>query len=327
MSTHRAEVVPVTLEPHPNADALSLVRVFGYTVCARTADWQGVDRAAYLPVDSVVPDAPEYAFLAGHRRIKAKRLRGIYSEGLLVPAPANAQIGDDVTEALGITFYDPDTYRQERGAFIAADTAPEPPGGLAPKYTDIENIKRYGSMLDPGEPVVATEKIHGANFRATYREGALHVGTRGRWLKPDVPGEGSMWWNLALKHALETKLSRHPGVILYGEAFGQVQDLKYGAGPGEVSLAAFDLWREGGYLDYVEFEAICEDLEIPTAPMVYSGPFDLDQLRADAEHDSLIGGGIREGLVVRPIRERRHEHNGRVILKLISERYRLRKGA
>jgi len=40
LSTHRVEVVPVSLEKHPNADALSVVRVFGYSVCVRTEDWQ-----------------------------------------------------------------------------------------------------------------------------------------------------------------------------------------------------------------------------------------------------------------------------------------------
>ena len=36
-STHRVEIVPVNLEPHPNADTLSIVRVFdGYTCVVRT---------------------------------------------------------------------------------------------------------------------------------------------------------------------------------------------------------------------------------------------------------------------------------------------------
>jgi hypothetical protein len=49
-STHRVEIVPVNLEPHPNADTLSIVRVFdGYTCVVRTADWEGVPFAAYIP--------------------------------------------------------------------------------------------------------------------------------------------------------------------------------------------------------------------------------------------------------------------------------------
>ena len=88
MSDHRCEVVPVVLEKHPNADSLSVVKVFdGYTVCVRTADWEGVDKGVYIPPDSVVPDTEQFKFLEGHLRIKAKKLRGINSYGMLVPVP------------------------------------------------------------------------------------------------------------------------------------------------------------------------------------------------------------------------------------------------
>src|SRR5438128_12699518 len=106
-STHRVEVVPVKLRRHENADSLSIVDIFGYTVCVRTADWKDGDFGAYIPPDSVVPDTPEFAFLAGKTRIKAKRLRGVVSFGLLMPAPPGGKIGDDVAELMGVTHYEP----------------------------------------------------------------------------------------------------------------------------------------------------------------------------------------------------------------------------
>lgn len=104
-STHRVEVVPVVLEPHPNADTLSVVHVWNYTVVVRTEDWLGKDRGAYIPPDSVVPRNEMFAFLGEKTRIGAKRLRGILSYGLLVPAPDGAQIGEDVAERIGVTHY------------------------------------------------------------------------------------------------------------------------------------------------------------------------------------------------------------------------------
>ena len=329
MSTHRVEVVPIELDPHPNADSLSLVHVFGYTCCVKTSDWIGKTLAAYIPVDSVVPDKLEYAFLSGHRRIKARRLRGIYSEGLLMPAPEGAKVGDDVTEAMGVTFYNPDTFKESGCVSTAADTAPEPPGPIAPKYTDIENVKRYGFLFEDGEEVIATEKIHGANLRATYRDGVLHMGSRTRWVKDtfgEVKGDGSMWWRVARAAELERKLSKLPGAVLYGEVFGAVQDLRYGAKNGELFLRAFDIWMDGRYLDYEEMDGRCQELGIPVAPVIYCGPLGMGILRELAENDSHFGG-IREGLVIRPRQERLHPRHGRVILKLISERYRLRKDA
>ncbi len=84
ISTHKIEVVPIHLKPHPNADSLSLAHVFDHYVCAvRTEDWKDRVLGVYCPPDSVMPDLPEYAFLKGQFRIKAKKLRGVVSQGLL----------------------------------------------------------------------------------------------------------------------------------------------------------------------------------------------------------------------------------------------------
>lgn len=37
MSIFKVEIVSIKLEPHPNADTLSVVKVFDYRVCVRTA--------------------------------------------------------------------------------------------------------------------------------------------------------------------------------------------------------------------------------------------------------------------------------------------------
>ena len=108
LSTHKVEVVPVELELHPNADTLSIVKVFGYTAVVKTEQWKDHRVGAYIPPDSVVPDSPEYAFLNGHFRIKARRYGGVMSQGLLMPVPlGDFQVGDDVAEVMGVTHYVP----------------------------------------------------------------------------------------------------------------------------------------------------------------------------------------------------------------------------
>jgi hypothetical protein len=165
-STHRVEVVPVVLEKHPDADTLSVVRVFGYTVCVRTADWEGRTVGAYIPPDSVVPDTPEYAFLGENRRIKVRRLRGVVSMGLLVPAPEGAKIGDDVAERLGIGHYEPPL------SFKTGGDVEEAPAGYRPVY-DVDTWYRYKQLLRPGEEVRVTEKIHGASGRWVFQDGRM----------------------------------------------------------------------------------------------------------------------------------------------------------
>ena len=73
VDTHRVEVVPVVLEKHPDADSLSVVRVYNFTVVVRTADWEGVGLGAYVQPDSVLPDKLEYRFLKETGNLKRER--------------------------------------------------------------------------------------------------------------------------------------------------------------------------------------------------------------------------------------------------------------
>src|SRR5438046_3480508 len=110
-STHKVEVVRIErIEKHENADTLGIVNVFGgYPCCVRLGDFKEGDLAAYIPPESVCPATEPFAFLGDHRRIKVKRLRGVYSLGLLIHAPAGSKEGDDVAAALGVTHYEPPT--------------------------------------------------------------------------------------------------------------------------------------------------------------------------------------------------------------------------
>ena len=73
VDTHKVEVVPVVMEKHPNADKLSVVRVYNFTCVVNTADWEGVTQAAYVQPDSVMPDKPEYRFLKETGNLRKER--------------------------------------------------------------------------------------------------------------------------------------------------------------------------------------------------------------------------------------------------------------
>jgi RNA ligase (TIGR02306 family) len=346
VSTFACEVVPVELTPHANAEKLSIVRVYGSDVVVRTEDWLGRDRGVHVPVDAVVPvDRPEFAFLAAESkdgktcRIKARRLRGVFSMGMLVPAPVWVpipdkpggsyvpNIGDDLSHHFGVTKYEePEVIHHHRSGFpmLGSHDQAEEPGGLpVPRYTDIEHVRRHGEAFYPGELVVVTEKIHGANARYTYRDGRIHTGSRKQWKTLDV---ASAWYR-ALTVPMLRLCGENSPLVLYGEVFGQgVQDLAYGSA--EPRFVAFDLYdpRAECYLDFAEFRAICLSYSVPMAPILYAGAYDADAVAVLAERDSEVAGNgqISEGVVVRPMFERRTHALGRVVLKRPGERYYLR---
>lgn len=61
----------------------------------------------------------------------------------------------------------------------------------------------------------------------------------------------------------------------------------------------------------------------------YAEPYDFDRVCALAEGKSVVPGAkhVREGVVVRPVKERQHRNTGRVVLKWVGVGYLDRKVA
>jgi RNA ligase (TIGR02306 family) len=318
MATFRVEVVPVSLEKHPNADSLSVVKVFdGYTVCVRTADWEGKDRGAYIPPDSVVPDTEQFAFLEGKVKIKAKRLRGIESYGMLVPAPEGAEIGDDVAEKLGIVHYEPELSSVVNAA-MGNHESPPPMRGV---IYDIESWQKYRNVFQEGEEVVITEKIHGMNSRFTYQDGKMYAGSRNHWVKE---GDNVFWRLLDLVPWIKVFCQLNPNVILYGEIFGAVQKgYNYGLNQKvPYGFRAFDVYADGRFLNYDD--ALGGAKSDFLVPVLYRGPYSHEVVEKLMNGESTLPGAahIREGVVIKPVIERFSDRlHGRLILKAVSIDY------
>lgn len=318
MSEWKVQVVKVgPLSKHPNADRLMLTKVFDYPVITAVGELQEGDTAIYVPVDSVVPtDDPRWTFLQGHLRVKAKKLRGIFSCGLLTKAEPGMAVDEIVADRLRIVKYEP----------------PEPAttGGEAekcpfewPKYTDLESIRRYPDVLTEGEEVVLTEKVHGTSARYAWKDGRLWVGSH-KEIKRE--SKESAYWKAAVQLDLAKRLETVEGIAIYGEVYGWIQDLRYGHTAGKVSLVLFDAMDLSTlrYLNVDDFLALAKKLELPTVPALYRGPWKQD-LRTLAEGKTLLGADhVREGFVVRPVKERFDDRVQRVVLKYHGEGYLLK---
>jgi RNA ligase (TIGR02306 family) len=330
MSEWKVEVVRLgPIVKHPNADTLGITEVHGgYPVIVRLGEYSEGDLAVYVPIDSIVPDTEAWSFLNGHRRIKAKRLRGVFSMGLLTKIPGGVEWveGQDVDAEMAIEKYEPEAERQGGAHFRGPCLDDEPDPGIAPVYTDLEGWRKWKSAIADGEDVVCTEKIHGANARYVFSGDRLWIGSRTRWKKLDA---GTHWNQAAVACDLATKLATVPDVCIYGEVYGQVQDLKYGVTSG-VRFRMFDALdcKTRRYFDHDDMLSLARSLGIDTAPELYRGPWGPDVL-ALAEGTSTLPGAAhtREGFVVKPLRERFDLRLGRVILKVVGEGYMLRKEA
>ena len=205
MANFAVKVVEIErpLEDHPNADRLSLVKIAGYTcISMKNEDgshvYQPGDLVVYVPEAAIVPeyllkpgfwnDEEGHGMLDGVNfdRVKARRLRGIYSQGILFPTVYDGMVingvaqrgqtlrneageqrmveaGDDVGEFLGITKYQPPIPEDLLGDVIdlMGDTM---------SY-DFESVQSIPDLFTPGEEVVATEKLNGTNMQIGYVPG------------------------------------------------------------------------------------------------------------------------------------------------------------
>ncbi len=123
---------------------------------------------------------------------------------------------------------------------------------------------------------------------------------------------------------------QYGGINLLGETFGQgVQDLHYGQK--KPTFRVFDIYvgmyPSGRYLDENDLEDVRNQIGLDRVPSFGTCLFSLDQVLALRDGmDTISGLNIREGVVVRPVVERRDLSLGRVQLKFVSPDYKLRKG-
>ena len=315
MSIHEVPVVKLKqIIKHPNADALGIVEVFGWTCCIRLGDFKEGDLIAYIPPDYVCPNTIDYEFLGEKKRIKVRKLRGIISQGLIVKAPEGSKEGDNVIDILGIKRYEPPTEVKTSGE------TEKPPSLWVPVY-DVESFNRYPYIIEEGEEVVISEKLHGANSRFIYHDNKMYAGSRTEWKRMD---DKILWWACIKQNPIIEEFCRaNPNTILFGEVFGQVQDLRYGSARGQYFFAAFDNLEGNKWLPFQEFYEKAISYKITAVPILYIGKFSVKMARELAEGDSSWPGAnhLREGVVIKPLEERTSPEIGRVQLKIVSNRY------
>lgn len=355
MSEFECPVVKIkAVIPVPKSDNLEMTEVFEAPVIFRKGQLKVGDLAVYIPVESVVPmNEPQFQGLGiktekNLYRVKAVRLRGTYSEGLLVPytqTDGSVALGKDMAPAWGITKY------EEPEVQVKVGTQQEKDLAIVPRY-GVEQLVRHRHLIEEGQQVVVTEKVHGCSGRYMYGKDPhgvtrLNVGSHNTWRRPVYKGKfiplkrfinrlfgndtifdltpinTDEWWTIAKNLKLESKLSRMPNMVFYGEVYGKVQDLKYGLSEG-VDFRVFDIYDTASKTwlrpELVEYH--CQALDLKTVPVLYSGPYSkevVDPLRTGMS--VLDSNTIREGIVVKPA----FNKGKHVALKLVSEKYKLRK--
>ena len=355
MSTLKVEVKAIDeIMPHPNADKLELARFSGWTCVVGKGVYKAGDKVVYFPIDSVLPhDVESKIFPPGSKvklnnsRVRTIKLRGAISQGLAAN-PAlfgleNTPVGTDVTTLLKVTKFEPEIRPGYGNLYVA--TSKKTTNTNFKKYTDLENVKNYTEVFTPDDFVVATEKIHGTNFRCGYvrRETTNPVlrfleliglrskyefvyGSRNMQLSvkalDEAPETQNVYARIVNQYELQDTLQ--DGEVIYGEIYGDKiqKNYNYGCEPGVQKLAVFDLQKDGKYQSVDQLACFLVDSGLPGTPELYRGFYDYEKLKALTLGNSVLAPEqkVREGLVVRPLIEE-DVYMRRKILKFISDEY------
>src|SRR5262249_43103309 len=180
----------------------------GWRVCAGLGQFSPGDLCVYVPPDSVLPPelsdrlcvtrylSPLPANNDGVRppggRVRVARLRGEPSYGLIMNVDdPTLTAGTDVAALYGITKFEPPP--------VFDDGESERAHPAFHHYTDVENYRTFPDLIEPGEEVTFTEKLHGMNCRlGLIRDGDEWVFTAGshnqRRKELDKKGRVSRFW-------------------------------------------------------------------------------------------------------------------------------------
>jgi RNA ligase (TIGR02306 family) len=186
------------LRPIEGADMIELAELDGWTSVVKKGDFQVGDLVCYAEIDSFLPDGnSSWQFLVdkssrvfegqrGHL-LRSVRLRGCLSQGLVLPLTAHAaikdandaNIGEDVTELLGIKKWEP-----EIPACLAGLVKGNFPGFI-PK-TDQERCNNLLAEIfvdNAASQYEVTTKLDGTSCTIYRRDGELGVCSRNLELK------------------------------------------------------------------------------------------------------------------------------------------------
>jgi len=165
------------LKPIEGADLIEIAVVDGWNCVIKKGDFEVRQMCIYFEIDSFLPIHPVFEFLRKNSykkmddkegfRLKTIKLKGVYSQGLLVPIKTLVDCGllkersfyvsEDLTQELGIKLYEPSVPTQLSGSVK----------GNFPSFlikTDEERVQNleYHKLLQ--QEYYVTEKLDGSSI-------------------------------------------------------------------------------------------------------------------------------------------------------------------
>ena len=279
----------------PGADNIEQAVIGGWNCIVKKGEYKSGDFVAIATTDAVIPQELSDAmnvtnYLRKGGRVRTVKLRGVYSECLVIPKQFlpigyNAP-GKDLMEALNIYKYEPPVKQIQLASGKKIKYKENPNFHI---YYKFPNLKNVVGMFTKDDDVQITRKIHGTNARyGIVKKSKLSLWDKVKkffrladeWINyeyvygshnvekgSDSQGFYStdVWREVADKYGIKERLWNYvkqqhiedlgSGFVIYGEIYGAGIQKNYDYGLNELEFAGFDVTIDGKYCTthYSEF--------------------------------------------------------------------------
>jgi RNA ligase (TIGR02306 family) len=339
------------IKPIEGADNIELAVVGGWNAITKKGEYAVGDKVVVATTDAVIPEALSELmgvtnYLRKGQRVRTVKLRGVYSECLLIPfkylAPKalenNVKEGDDMMEILGVVKYEPPVRQIQLASGRKFKYHQNPNFGV---YYKFPNLKNVAGMFTSEDHVEITRKIHGTNARYGIVKKTklsmwdkvkkfLHIADE--WVEyeyvygshnvekgSDSQGFYStdVWRTVAEKYKIKEALWNFArdhkeigsGIILYGEIYGAGIQKNYDYGLKDMEFAGFDLVVDGAYEPVISSRLVIKNwLQLPYVEVLHKGLWSQEIQDRFVFNNFIPGTKVpHEGIVIKHISGERNK--------------------
>ncbi|ETO98824.1 putative RNA ligase [Lachnoanaerobaculum sp. MSX33] len=303
------------ITPIEGAEKIECVHVLGWQCVANKGQFGIGDKCVYMEVDSFLPVCERFEFLRASSfkeneimgagfRLKTMKFRGQISQGLVQPLEilpeGKYEIGDDVTELLGIRKWEIEERVSNDGTVIA-----EFPSEIS--KTDELRVQSYPELIEEFKSVKGyyiSTKMDGCSV-TMYKSGD-HFGVCGRNYEYADDDKCDMW-KYAHEHRIEERLKENnlDDIAIQGEFCGPgIQKNRLNLKTPEWYVFTITDMKTNTRFSMYKTEEICKLLGLNMVPVEeveeefkYKSVDELLE-RAKGKYTS---GKNKEGIVIRPV--------------------------
>ena len=325
------------------ADNIEQAVIGGWNTIVKKGTHQAGQLVIVATTDAVIPLklSDEYnvtSYLRKGQRVRTVKLRGVYSECLVISINPNFAIafseGQDMMEKLGITKYEPPVKQIQLASGRKIKWRDNQNFHI---YYKFPNLKNVAGMFTEEDMVQITRKIHGTNARyGIVKKSKLSFWDKvkkffriaNEWIDyeyiygshnvekgSDSQGFYSedVWKTIAEKYDIKNKLWDYvkiynpkiigEGFILYGEIYGAGIQKNYEYGLKEIEFVGFDIKENGEYQSTVRTEyCIAVTLGLPHVQVLYNGIWNQETQDKFTLNNFIEGTKVpHEGIVIKHV--------------------------